>query len=139
MTWSLLIAALLLRAFAQDLPSLVPIAGGVHGAVFLGYAVTAVLVGLNQRWKFSRLSLAVLLAIVPFATVPFEISIKKQSLLDGTWRTQGSSDPRDARIIDRLFRWFIARPVLLLGILVVLIPAIFATLLWLGPPDQWFK
>lgn len=138
-TWTLLISALIARFVLPEQGILVTMAGGIHGAVFLGYAVTAVLVGLNQRWKFSRLSIAVLLAIVPFATVPFELRLKKADALDGAWRTTKSSDPRDDFWIDGLFRWFIARPLILLAVLVILIPAIFATLLWLGPPDQWFK
>lgn len=137
-TWTLLIAALVIRAFGDPIPSIVTIAGSIHGAVFLGYAVTAMLTGINQRWKLRRLFAAVGLAIVPFATIPFERKLEKEKALEGEWRTKASSDPRDQNPIDRLFRFFIARPVLLILTLVVLLPAIFAFLIFLGPPTEWF-
>jgi integral membrane protein len=123
----------------DPIPAIVTIAGSIHGAVFLGYAVTALLVGINQRWSFGKLALAVVLAIVPFATIPFERRLVATSALEGSWRTAVSQDPRDKGFIDRLFRWFIARPYLLLAVLLIAIPAVFAFLLFLGPPTQWFK
>ena len=138
-TWTLLIAALAIRALGDPIPATVTIAGGIHGAVFLGYAVTALLVGINQRWSFGKLALAVVLAIVPFATIPFERRLVSTSALEGSWRTAVSQDPRDKGFIDRLFRWFIARPYLLLAVLLIATPAVFAFLLFLGPPTEWFK
>jgi len=138
-TWTLLIAALVIRAMGDPIPAIVTIAGSIHGAVFLGYAVTALLVGINQRWSFGKLALAVALAIVPFATIPFERRLVATSALDGSWRTAPSDDPRDKGFIDRLFRWFIARPYVLLAVLLIAIPAVFAFLLFLGPPTEWFK
>jgi len=138
-TWTLLIAALVIRAFGDPIPAIVTIAGSIHGAVFLGYGVTALLVGLNQRWGFGKVALAVALAIVPFATIPFERSLVRTSALEGSWRTAVSEDPRDQGFIDRLFRWFISRPYVLLAVLLIAIPAVFAFLLFLGPPTEWFK
>jgi len=138
-TWTLLIAALVIRALGNPVPAIVTIAGSIHGAVFLGYAVTALLVGINQRWRFGKLVLAVALAIVPFATIPFERRLVANSAIEGAWRTTLSQDPRDKGFIDRLFRWFIARPYVLLAVLLIAIPAVFAFLLFLGPPTEWFK
>ena len=138
-TWTLLISALIIRAAGDPIPHVVTIAGSIHGAVFLGYAVTALLVGINQRWSFGKLALAVGLAIVPFATIPLERRLLATSALDGGWRTAKSEDPRDAFFIDAIFRWFIARPILLLAVLLVAVPAVFAFLLFLGPPTQWFE
>lgn len=138
-TWTLLISALIIRASGDPIPHVVTIAGSIHGAVFLGYAVTALLVGINQRWSFGKLALAVALAIVPFATIPFERKLIRTSALDGGWRTAKSEDPRDAFFIDAIFRWFIARPILLLAVLLIAVPAVFAFLLFLGPPTQWFE
>jgi integral membrane protein len=137
-TWTLLISALIIRATGDPIPHVVTIAGSIHGAVFLGYAVTALLVGINQRWSFGRLATAVGLAIVPFATIPFERKLIRTSALEGTWRTAKSEDPRDDFFIDAIFRWFIARPIVLLAVLLVAVPAVFAFLLFLGPPTQWF-
>ncbi len=137
-TWTLLISALIIRAAGDPIPHVVTIAGSIHGAVFLGYAVTALLVGINQRWSLGRLATAVGLAIVPFATIPFERRLVATSALEGGWRTAKSEDPRDDFFIDAIFRWFIARPIVLLAVLLVAVPAVFAFLLFLGPPTQWF-
>ena len=137
-TWTLLISALIIRAAGDPIPHVVTIAGSIHGAVFLGYAVTALLVGINQRWSFGKLVLAVGLAIVPFATIPFERKLIRTSALEGAWRTAKCEDPRDDFFIDAIFRWFIARPIVLLAVLLVAVPAVFAFLLFLGPPTQWF-
>jgi len=138
-TWTLLISALVARALTEIPPITVTIVGGTHGAVFLGYGVTAALVGVNQRWPLGRIILGIALAIVPFATVPFERSILKRSLLDGQWRTAASSDARDNHWFDWLFRWFIARPVILIVSLVGVVAFIFTVLVSLGPPTEWFN
>ena len=137
-TWGLLISALVSRALGDLIPHAVTIAGSIHGAMFLSYCVVAVLVGINQRWAFGRIAGAVALAIVPFATVPFDRRLLRQKALEGTWRIEPSDDPRDKSFIDRLFRWFIARPVVLILLIGLVLPAIFAFLLFLGPPTEWF-
>ena len=138
-TWTLLISALVARTLTEIPPITVTIVGGTHGAVFLGYGVTAALVGVNQRWPIGRIIIGIVLAIVPFATVPFERSILNRSLLDGQWRTAASSDPRDTNWFDRLFRWFITRPVILIVTLVGVVAFIFTVLVSLGPPTEWFN
>ena len=137
-TWGLLISALTSRALGDLIPHAVTIAGSIHGAMFLSYCVVAVLVGLNQRWAFGKIAGAVALAIVPFATVPFDKRLLRQNALEGTWRTEQSDDPRDKGFIDVLFRWFVARPLVLILLIGVALPAIFAFLLYLGPPTGWF-
>jgi hypothetical protein len=81
----------------------------------------------------------VVLAIVPFATVPFEMRLNKNGSLDGSWRTTVTEDPRDKGTIDRLFRWFIARPVFLIAVILVGLTALFSLLVFLGPPTEWFN
>lgn len=135
-TWGILLTGLILRSFGVN-PMVVTIGGSIHGAMFLSYAVIATLVGVNQRWKPSRTVAAVALAIVPFATVPFEKSLEKKSLLEGNWRTLRNENPKDAGWFDSLFVWFIARPLLLIITLAVAGSIIFAALLWLGSPTRW--
>lgn len=137
-TWALLITALIIRALSETLAIFVTVAGTIHGAMFLSYCTTSVLVGVNQRWRFGRISASVLLAIVPFATVPFDRNLMKNRALEGPWRTSASEDPRDNTSFDRLFRWFIARPVLLIFTLLAAVVALFSFLLFLGPPTEWF-
>lgn len=137
-TWALLIGGLTIRAIYPGAPGpLITIVGGIHGAVFLGYGVSAALVGVNNRWGFGRTVLAIALAIIPFATVPFEISAERKGRLVGQWRREKSADPRDNNWFDSLFRWFINRPALLAVVLLAVIIAIFSTLLFIGPPGGW--
>ena len=137
-TWALLISALIARALVEGLAIAVTIAGTIHGAMFLSYCTTAVLVGVNQRWSFGKIAAAVSLAIVPFATVPFDRSLLKKGRLEGDWRTQPSDHSSDKSVIDRLFRWFIARPLVLILTLVLAVATLFFVLLSLGSPTTWF-
>ena len=137
-TWALLIFALVLRAVGDPLPIGVAVAGSIHGAMFLAYCTTAVLVGVNQRWRIGKTIAAVALAIVPFATIPWDRRLLVQGSLEGTWRTETSDNPKDAGWFDSLFRWFIARPLLLIATLILVVAVIFAVLLSLGSPTTWF-
>jgi integral membrane protein len=137
-TWALLLSALVSRLVSESLAIAVTVAGTLHGAMFLSYCTTSVLVGVNQRWSPVRISSSVTLAIVPFATIPFDKYLMRQRALEGAWRTAPSEDPRDKSTFDRLFRWFIARPALLILVLLTAVVALFSFLLFLGPPTQWF-
>jgi integral membrane protein len=136
-TWSMLITGLILRATVGIPSELFTLIGGSHGFTFLGYGVVAALVGVNQRWKLPKIVLGIVLAIVPFATFPFERSLAKTNSLAGDWRTTKTSDPRDSGWFDSLFRWFIARPVILVLVLALTVVSLFSTLLVLGPPSEW--
>ena len=133
-TWTLLISALIIRALVDAPPILLTVVGSIHGTVFLGYGVIASLVGVNNRWGLGRTVLAVLLAIVPFATIPFERYVERSGKLDGDWRRSATDDPRDSHWFDRLYRWFLNRPALLVLVLLMAVAAIFITLITLGPP-----
>jgi len=138
-TWTLLIAGLVGKQFWAWPQVMVTIVGGIHGAVFLGYAVIAALVGVNQRWGFWKIVLGTALAIVPYATIPFENRVEKTGQLVGDWRKVHSGHSKDDHWFDRLYRWFINRPALLAAVLVLVVIAIFATLLFVGPPGGWPK
>lgn len=138
-TWTLLLTGLAMRALVTSPPQLLTVVGGLHGFVFLSYGVVSALVGVNQRWGFARTVLAVALAIVPYATIPFERAVEKQGRLTGSWRKETSEDTRDNFWLDRLFRWFLSRPALLVLALFAAIVAIFAALLIVGPPGGWPK
>lgn len=138
-TWTLLILGLVGKQFWSWPQPAVTVVGGIHGAVFLGYGVIAALVGVNQRWSFWKIVLATALAIVPYATVPFELSVDRKKQLEGEWRKEHSGHEKDDHWFDRLYRWFINRPALLAAVLVAIVVAIFATLLLIGPPGGWPK
>ena len=136
-TWTGLIAAMVLRyGVGQDV-SWFFFAGISHGVVFLAYCTVAVLVGLNQRWGIGRTLAALAIAIPPYATILFDRAVVKKGLLEGSWRTETSSDPRDAKFPDPLFRWFIARPTTLVISIVVFLGILLSVLLALGSPREW--
>lgn len=136
-TWTLLIVALIAKyGFSWD--ALVPIAGSVHGFVFLSYGAMQLVVGHNQRWSIGTVLLGIVTAVVPYATIPWERRIERKGMLEGSWRTEPTDDPRDARWIDGAFRWGIGHPVLLLVIALALVAVAFAVLVNAGPPTEWF-
>lgn len=133
-TWTALIVGLIVKATAGIDPTALTVIGGIHGFVFISYGATAILVAINQRWHFGMGLLAVVTAILPYATIPFEIAQSKRGALDGAWRLEESDDPRDKHWFDRFVRWFLNRPILLALAILVAILAIFASLLLMGPP-----
>jgi len=133
-TWTLLITALILRA-TTDFAAGVTIAGGIHGFVFLSYGATAVLLAVNQRWHPGVAATAIASAIVPYATVPVELWLARSGRLNGEWRRDETDDPRDKSWIDRLARWFIRHPVLLILAIIAAVVLLFVVLLSLGPPQ----
>ena len=132
-TWTILISAIIARALGAP-GIVVTIGGGIHGFVFLAYGATAILVALNQRWHVGVAVLAVVSAVIPYATIPAEIWLHRSGRLRGDWRLAAGDDPRDARWYDRLMRWFLRRPWVLAGLLVLAIVAIYVILLLVGPP-----
>lgn len=135
-TWTLLISAMIAK-YVFDVDALMFPAGLAHGFAFVSYAAAALLVGLNQRWRPGQVAGAVALAIVPFATIPFDRSLERRGMLEGAWRTEATDDPRDAGAIDRLLRWSLRNPLLLAAIIVIVVVAVVLVLLQLGPPTEW--
>lgn len=132
-TWTLLIAGMILKyGFGLDLA--VTIGGGIHGFVFLAYAVVAVLVGVNQRWNVGRIAFALLTAIVPYATVPFELWLVRKGHLEGDWRRERTDHAADGSFVNRVLRLVLARPVVSVAVGVLAVAAAFTVLLVVGPP-----
>lgn len=136
-TWTLLILALILRA--TGVADLVFPAGLTHGFVFVAYGATALLVSHNQRWRPGPTLIAIVSAIVPFATIPVDLWLDRSGRLEGDWRRESGDDPRDQSWIDRLFRWVVNHPLLGLLIALAAITIVVVILLQLGPPTEWFR
>jgi len=131
-TWTLLIAALIVRA-ASGVAIVVTIAGGIHGFVFLAYAATALLVAINQRWKPGLAICAVATAVVPFATIPFDVWLERRDQLAGDWRTIKGDDEN---WLQALVRWMLGHPAALIALMAVAVVGIFVVLLLAGPPGK---
>ena len=131
-TWTLLIAALVAKyGFGNE--SFTPIAGGLHGFVFLSYAAVTVFVWANQKWPARTGVLGVLLAVVPWATIPFEKSVDRRGMLEGGWRmAPGGEEP--ATFPDRVAALVLRRPVAAALVALVGVAVVFSVLLYLGPP-----
>ncbi|MFK4804241.1 DUF3817 domain-containing protein [Microbacterium sp. ZW CA_36] len=132
-SWTLLIVGLLLRATTGWALG-VTIGGGIHGFVFLSYGATAILVALNNRWRAWPTVIALLSAVIPYATIPAELWLQRTGRLAGSWRLEPSDDPRDGAWYDRLMRWFLRRPWVLASLIAVAVVALFVVLLIVGPP-----
>lgn len=135
-TWTILISALIYRAVVgvENAGLAVTIGGSIHGFVFLSYGATAVLTAINQRWSPGLAMLAVVTAVIPYATIPFDIWAHRTGKLEGDWRREATDDPRDQRWFDRLVRWMLNHPYLLAALILLAVVVLFTVLLILGPP-----
>ncbi|WP_017792451.1 DUF3817 domain-containing protein [Leucobacter salsicius] len=131
-TWAGLITAIILRGVGVT-DALMPIAGGLHGFVFLSYCVSTVFVWVNQKWRFGHGTLGLVLAIIPFATLPFEIVTDRKGLLDGGWRLAPGGDAPQG-FVEHVQAWILRHLLLSVIILVALVSLVFTVLLILGPP-----
>lgn len=137
-TWALLISGMIAK-YVFDFDALVFPFGLTHGAVFVSYAVTAGVVGLNQRWKLGLIVGAAALAVVPFATLPLDRWLTEHGKLEGPWRTEKTDDPRDNTFVDGALRLALKHPLITLFVLAVAVAAVVTVLLQLGPPTEWFN
>ncbi|MFA4841235.1 MAG: DUF3817 domain-containing protein [Agrococcus sp.] len=136
-TWTLLIVAMIAK-YGFRLDALVPIAGPIHGFVFLAYGAMQLVVGRNQRWPVRAVLLGILTAVIPYATIPWERRLERRGALEGRWRTEATDDPRDTTAVDRAFRWGVRHPILLVVVALALVAVAFVVLLNAGPPSEWF-
>ena len=132
-SWTLLIAGLIPRA-TSDFAIGVTVGGAIHGFVFLSYGATAILVALNQRWGVWPTVVAVVSAVIPYATIPTELWLHRSGRLTGAWRLTATDDPRDAAWHDRLMRWFLGRAWLLAVLIAAAVVVLYAALLVIGTP-----
>ncbi len=137
-TWTLLIIGLILKYGTETTEIGVRIGGGIHGFVFLCYVVVTVFLWVNQKWSAKTGALAVVSAVVPYATIPVEKSLDHRGMLDGGWRlAEGGEEPHG--FIDKLQAWVLRHLMLAVVIAVVAVAVVFSVLLLLGPPGEWFN
>lgn len=132
-TWTLLIAGMVLKYGVGAGDWGVRIGGGVHGFVFLAYLVVTTVVAVNQRWSAGALVLGWASAVVPYATVPFEVAVARRGMLDGPWRRSPDIGARTG-FWDGLLFFVVRRPAVSAGIGVVAVAVVFGALLVIGPP-----
>lgn len=132
-TWAFLLTAMFLKYVTQTTDALVPPAGGIHGFVFLCYVAVTVFVWVNRRWSVGTGLVGLASAVVPFATIPFDVVMDRRGRLNGPWRlAPGGEAPRGA--IEHAQAWVLRRPALAAVAAVVLVSLVFVALLVVGPP-----
>jgi integral membrane protein len=71
-SWAALLLGMVLKWVTRTTELGVEIAGPIHGAFFIGYAIAALSLWAMLRWPFRVALLSGLSAVFPFATVWFE-------------------------------------------------------------------
>ena len=132
-TWTFLLTAMFLKYVTQTTDALVPPAGAVHGFVFLCYVAVTVFVWIDRRWSIGTGILGLATAVVPFATIPFDVVMDRRGRLDGGWRlARGGESPRGP--FEHVQAWVLRRPLVAAVAALVLVSLVFAALLVAGPP-----
>ncbi|GAB2533030.1 DUF3817 domain-containing protein [Brachybacterium huguangmaarense] len=135
-TWTLLILGMISKYVLHMGDLGVRIGGSIHGFVFLAYCAVTVLVGIDRRWGAGRILLGLASAVIPFATIPFERWVEKLGLLADCWRLR---DEPARGPLESLAAIVLRRPVVSAIVILVLVGLVFAGLVRLGPPTQWFS
>ena len=88
-SWAFLLTSMFLKygpGLSDDLHALgklaVTIVGSIHGGLFVIYVVAVANAWIVRRWPFSRAFLAALASIPPFGTFLFDVSLKREQLLE---------------------------------------------------------
>ncbi|MGX5717079.1 DUF3817 domain-containing protein [Arthrobacter sp. MAHUQ-56] len=71
-SWAALLTGMYFKWVAGTTEVGVQVAGPVHGALFVGYGLAALILWRVQRWPFLVAVLAGVSAVFPFATIWFE-------------------------------------------------------------------
>lgn len=131
-TWALLIGSLILRAQGVN-PVVTLIAGSLHGFIFLCYGASTIFVWINERWRAWVGTVGLITTLIPFATLPFELTIDRRGLLSKKWRLgEGGDTPHN--FFEHVQAWILRHPVFSVIAVLALIVIVFTVLLILGPP-----
>ena len=85
-SWGLLLVAMFFKWVVQDDPHAgleggVPIAGPIHGVIFIAYVAVCFVAWIHFRWTPRTLVLALVCSIPPFVTAIFEVVADRRGLL----------------------------------------------------------
>ena len=131
-TWAGLLIAMGLK-YGGVTERMVPIAGGVHGFVFLCYLVVTVAVWIDGRWPVAR---GLGSTIVPFMTIPFERAQRRRGEPASRWQVVDRA-PGERGPLERLLVVVLRHPVVSALLAVAVVAVVFTLLLNAGPPTEW--
>ncbi|WP_028279192.1 DUF3817 domain-containing protein [Arthrobacter sp. H5] len=132
-TWALLLTAMFLKYVTRTTDALIPVAGGLHGFVFLAFLVSTTFVWVNQRWTLRTALLGLVSAVVPLATVPYDRWLERRGMLDGGWRLAPGRE-KPAGNVEKLQAWVLRNPLVAAFVAIAGVSVVFAALLIIGPP-----
>jgi integral membrane protein len=132
-TWAFLLVAMFFKYVLRSTDALVPPAGGAHGFVFLCFVGVTVFVWVNQKWGVVTGLLGLVSAVIPFASIVFDVVMDRRGALGGVWRlAPGRERPRG--VVEQVQAWVLRSP-LVAGIAALAVVAVvFGALLVIGPP-----
>lgn len=136
-TWALLLLGMFAR-YILDLGEWgVRIGGGLHGFAFLSYCAVTLIVWVNLKWPAKLGITALIISIIPFATLPFERYAAKNGYYEGVWRfTDPNEQPNN--LPERVLAMIVRHPVISVITVFVAIVVLYFVLLLAGPPTGWF-
>ncbi|WP_203336391.1 DUF3817 domain-containing protein [Nocardioides limicola] len=130
-TWALLLVGMFLKYVTGTTELGVTVFGMLHGVVFIGYCLVTVLVWVDQRWPFRVGVLGLVAAVPPLATVPFDLWVERRGLTRDHWLTHPDTNRNAA---ERVVCWLLRHHRLGIAAFVVLVAAMTAAALAVGPP-----
>lgn len=134
-TWAGLLTGMALK-YGGVTDAVMPIAGGVHGFVFLCYTVVTVAVWIDGRWPAARGLLGLASAVIPFMTVPFERAQLRRGEPADHWRVL-AREPGRRSGPQGVLAAVLRRPLVSLLVALTGVVVVFLLLLNAGPPTEW--
>ena len=64
--------------YIWDQPEAVRIVGWIHGILFIFYIWILLQIWIGKSWPFKRVTIAVIASLVPFGTIVFDRSLKRE-------------------------------------------------------------
>ncbi len=132
-TWALLLTAMALK-YSGTTEALMPIAGGIHGFVFLAFCVSTVLIWVNNQWSAGRGIAGLASALIPFMTIPFERNAEKHNLLERGWRFRAGSGDQPRTLPEKVLAFYVTKPAIAVLVTLIGLAIVFGGLLALGSP-----
>ncbi|WP_122818911.1 DUF3817 domain-containing protein [Nocardioides pantholopis] len=130
-TWAVLLIGMFLKYVTDTTELGVRVGGMVHGAVFIAYCLTTVLVAIDQRWSAGKVVAGLASAVPPFVTIPFERYAERRGMLGSSWRLAQAAP---AGVLEKLAAWLIRKPAQGVATGVAAVAVLFAVALVAGPP-----
>ena len=130
-TWSLLLAGMVLKYVTGTTELGVRVFGMAHGVVFIAYCLTVVAVAVDQRWRPGQALLGLACAVPPLTTLWFERYAEARSLASDEWRLRSSEA---SGLLEKPVAWVVRNPLAGAGAAVVAVLALTGVALAVGPP-----